>query len=65
MDITRSGEGSYEQLLRFLSFLERSESFVRVNSLTCTARGKLADDGGQLLTVAFNISTFRFDDDVR
>jgi Tfp pilus assembly protein PilO len=56
IDITLSAEGSYEQFLRFLNGLERHESFVRVNSFTCTVaehrqegrrgQGHLAAHGG-------------------
>lgn len=65
IDITISAEGSYEQFLRFLNGLERHESFVRVNSFTCTvgATAKKDAEGKDVwpLTVALNISTFRFD----
>lgn len=65
IDITISAEGSYEQFLRFLNGLERHESFVRVNSFTCTVASTAKKDGEGKdiwpLTVALNISTFRFD----
>ncbi len=64
IDITLAAEGSYEQFLRFLNGLERHESFVRVNSFTCTvgATAKKDAEGKDTwpLTVALNISTFRF-----
>jgi len=65
IDITLNAEGTYEQFLRFLNGLERHESFVRVNSFTCTVgtAAKKDAEGKDLwpLTVALNISTFRFD----
>lgn len=65
VDITLAAEGSYEQFLRFLNGLERHESFVRVNSFTCTVAPTAKKDAEGKdtwpLTVALNISTFRFD----
>lgn len=65
IDITLNAEGTYEQFLRFLNGLERHESFVRVNSFNCTVgtTAKKDAEGKDLwpLTVALNISTFRFD----
>lgn len=65
IDITLAAEGSYEQFLRFLNGLERHESFVRVNSFTCTVATQAKKDAEGKdtwpLTVALNISTFRFD----
>ena len=65
IDITLKAEGPYEQFLRFLNGLERHESFVRVNSFNCTVgtTAKKDAEGKDLwpLTVALNISTFRFD----
>lgn len=65
VEISLSGKGTFEQFLKFLNSLERHESFVRVNSFTCTAPTEaIIDDQGAAnypLTVALNISTFRFD----
>ncbi len=65
IDITLAAEGSYEQFLRFLNGLERHESFVRVNNFTCTVASTAKKDAEGKdtwpLTVALNISTFRFD----
>ncbi|MCW8137861.1 MAG: type 4a pilus biogenesis protein PilO [Planctomycetota bacterium] len=65
VEISLNAKGTFEQFLRFLNSLERHESFVRVNSFTCTAPTTPAtDDQGKViypLTVALNISTFRYD----
>ena len=65
IEITLNGNGTFEQFLRFLNSLERHESFIRVNSFTCTANSQSAlDENGKVvwpLNVQVNISTFRFD----
>ncbi|MCO5170756.1 MAG: type 4a pilus biogenesis protein PilO [Planctomycetes bacterium] len=65
VEISMNAEGTFEQFLRFLNSLERHESFVRVNSFTCTAPSTpVTDDQGKVsypLTIALNISTFRYD----
>lgn len=65
VDITLPAEGSFEQVTHFLALLEQGEPFVRVNSFVVTAGRTKVEDEGPLLTVAINISTFRFDDSVR
>lgn len=64
IELTLTAEGSYEQFLKFLNGLERHESFVRVNSFSCsvgTTPKKVDDKDTWPLTVNLNISTFRFD----
>lgn len=65
IEITLNAQGTFEQFLRFLNSLERHESFIRVNSFTCTAATvPSTDDEGKTiwpLNVQLNISTFRFD----
>lgn len=64
VEIALTAKATFEQFLRFLNSLERHESFVRVNTFTCTASpaaGPDADAGNPLLTIALNISTFRYD----
>lgn len=64
VEIALVAKGTFEQFLKFLNSLERHESFVRVNSFTCTASqavGPGADVTNPPLTVALNISTFRYD----
>ena len=65
IDVSLRANGTFEQFLRFLNSLERHESFVRVNSFTCTPPGRAeVDDEGQEtwpLRIALNISTFRYD----
>lgn len=64
VEIALTAKATFEQFLRFLNSLERHESFVRVNTFTCTASpggGPDADVGNPLLTIALNISTFRYD----
>ncbi len=65
IDTTHCAEGSFAQLVHFLALLEQGEPFVRVNSFTVTAGRTKAGDEGPLLTLAFNISTFRVDDSAR
>lgn len=61
IDITFPGEGTPTQFLEFLSALERSVSFVRVNSFRCVGVERLSHDRRRegRVTVALNISTFR------
>lgn len=62
VEIALTAKGTFEQFLKFLNSLERHESFVRVNSFTCTASQGTDGDGlNPPLTIALNISTFRYD----
>lgn len=64
IDLTLTSEGTFDQFLRFLNSLERHESFVRVNSFACSAsdKPKIGPDGPTWpLTVALNVSTFRYE----
>jgi hypothetical protein len=65
IEVTLNAKGTFSQFLLFLNSLERYESFVRVNSFTCTApqTAEVDSDGKETwpLTVSLNISTFRFD----
>lgn len=64
IELTLNAEGTYEQFLRFLNGLERHESFVRVNSFSCSVAAtskKVEDKEIWPLTVTLQISTFRFD----
>lgn len=64
IDLTLTSEGTFDQFLRFLNSLERHESFVRVNSFACSSsdKPKIGPDGPTWpLTVALNVSTFRYD----
>lgn len=64
VEIALTAKATFEQFLKFLNSLERHESFVRVNTFTCTAAatGPTGGDGlDPLLTIALNISTFRYD----
>ncbi len=64
VEIALTAKATFEQFLKFLNSLERHESFVRVNTFTCTAApaGPTGGDGTDpLLTIALNISTFRYD----
>lgn len=65
IDVTLSAEATYEQFLRFLNSLERHESFLRVNSFSCSAASRAVVDaeGRETwpLTIALNISTFRYE----
>lgn len=65
IDVTLRAKGTFEQFLRFLNSLERHESFLRVNSFTCTApaKPKIDDEGIETwpLDISLNISTFRYD----
>jgi hypothetical protein len=65
IEITMNGEGTFEQLLRFLNSLERHESFIRVNSFNtsnASDEAVLDEEGKETwpLKIALNISTFRF-----
>lgn len=63
VEIALTAKATFEQFLKFLNSLERHESFVRVNSFTCTAAPPTPDADGSnpKLTIALNISTFRYD----
>lgn len=64
VEISLVAKGTFEQFLKFLNSLERHESFVRVNSFTCTAAAAPSADidvTNPPLTVQLNISTFRYD----
>lgn len=60
VSFTYSGEGSFEQLVRFLALLEQGELFVRLNRFTCTAK-ESREGTVHRVVLAFDISTFRFD----
>jgi Tfp pilus assembly protein PilO len=65
IDVSLSAKGTFEQFLRFLNSLERHESFLRVNTFTCTSAGRAVQDaeGNETwpLAISLNISTFRYE----
>ena len=63
VDHTHAFEGTLSQFTRFLRELEGSGSFVRVNSFTCMVeeRPPASRRSDPRITVALNVSTFRFD----
>lgn len=64
VEIALTAKATFEQFLKFLNSLERHESFVRVNSFTCTVAPPTPGDDDGLdpkLSIALNISTFRYD----
>ena len=65
IDVTLSATATYEQFLRFLNSLERHESFLRVNSFSCSApvNADVDAEGNETwpLRIALNVSTFRYE----
>jgi Tfp pilus assembly protein PilO len=59
-----TGQGTFDQFLRFLNSLERHESFLRVNTFSITAPSSPAiDDEGREtwpLRVQLQVSTYRY-----
>lgn len=65
ISVSLNARGTYEQFLRFLNALERHETFLRVNSFSCSAPSEaVKDDEGNdtwPLQISLQVSTFRYD----
>jgi Tfp pilus assembly protein PilO len=61
VDLTLQAKGSFDNFVNFLNSLERHETFLRVNSFTCTPKGGPSSvEENPELTVTLNVSTFRY-----
>lgn len=64
IEVTINATATFEQFLRFLNALERHETFLRVNSFSCTVGTQTEEEEAAEiypLTIQLNLSTFRYE----
>lgn len=64
IDVTINAQATFDQFLRFLNALERNETFLRVNSFSCTVEAQTdSEEAAEIypLNIVLNLSTFRYE----
>lgn len=61
IDLTLQAKGSYQNFVNFVNSLEKHETFLRVNSFTCSPQGAAdSTEDDPDLSITLNVSTFRY-----